>query len=342
MATLPPCSRAISSAQAITTAPYSRAPSGPAGGSGERPCPGSSSSTTRGASGSSAGTRGATELADPPSPCSSKTAGPRPWPVNAYRWTRWPASDVVQLSAPWASMAACASRISRSSERSGTPRSASCPPCARTRRAARLSRLRCEASDSQRRPPSSCATASASLFSLMRGTAGFGMRLGAFRQRQAMAGADDVRTIPRIVEVWRIGRLVAAHAGVGGHLALDEAAGGVLHVLAGRPVAVLALDIAAADAPPAQARTADLRPVDAADPSRLLPAGDVAADAVQAELLLHPDQRVVGVRVLRLCPELRRIFMTLRAGAGADERALPARRRRAGLGLALRFREVQL
>src|SRR5205085_1245025 len=126
-----------------------------------------------------------------------------------------------------------------------------------------------------------------------RRTAGLGTRLRTFRQRQAVAGADDVRTIPRIVEVWRVGRLVAAHAGGGGNLALDERASGVLHVSAARPVAVLALHVATANAPAAQSRATDLRSIDAADSARLLPSGDVAADAVEAELLLHADQRVV-------------------------------------------------
>src|SRR2546421_386142 len=79
-------------------------------------------------------------------------------------------------------------------------------------------------------------------------------------------------------------------------------------------VARLALHVAAADAVSIDALRAHFRPVDAADPARLLPAGDVAVDAVEAELLLHRHQRVVGVGVAGLGPEVDRVLVALDAG----------------------------
>src|SRR5467141_461641 len=239
--------------------------------------------------------------------------------------------------APWAS------RIISSSERSGTPRSASNPPCESMRRAASPSRFFCAATRSQRRPGSCCSsTACASFCSLMVRPTRPGTGLLALRERLAVSRSDDVGAILRVVEAGRVGRLVTADAGARGDLELDECAGSILDVLAAGPVAVLALHVLAPDSAPAGPGAADLRAIDAADAAGLLPTGHVTLDAVQAELLLHRDQRLVGVGVPGLRPERGRVLVALGAAGYADEGALPRGRGWTRFRLALCFREVQL
>src|SRR5438105_4412885 len=156
------------------------------------------------------------------------------------------------------------------------------------------------------------------------GIAFFRLRLLPSGERLAVAGADDERPVLRVVELRRVGRLVAAHADRGRDLALDVA-GRVRDVRAARAVTGLALHVPAADAAPLDALFAELGPIDAAHAARLLPAGDVAADAVEAVLLLHRHQRVVGVRVAGLGPEVGRVLVALDAGVRADVRRLAAR-----------------
>src|ERR1700738_5029571 len=170
--------------------------------------------------------------------------------------------------APWAS------RIISSSERSGTPRSASNPPCESMRRAASPRRLFCAASRNQRRPGSSCCSrACASFCSLMVRPTRPGTGLLALRERLAVSRADDVGAILRVVEAGRVGRLVTADAGARRHLELDECAGSALDVLAAGPVAILALHVLAPDAVAVHPGSAGLGAIDAADAAGLLPAG---------------------------------------------------------------------
>src|SRR5712691_3790723 len=167
------------------------------------------------------------------------------------------------------------------------------------------------------------------------------VRLLALGERHAVSGADDVRPVLLVVELRRVGRLVAAHAHGLAHLAADVL-GGIGHMLAPRSVAGLALDIAPAEPVSGETGAAHFALVDAADAAGLLPSRDVAADAVEAELLLHRDQRVVGVRVPGLLPEFRGGLVTLHAAVHPDEELLALGGRRAGGRLGLRFGEVQL
>src|SRR5204862_1873393 len=176
----------------------------------------------------------------------------------------------------------------------------------------------------------------------MRWAAGPGMRLLPLRQGVAVSGSDDVRAVFRVVEVRRVGGLVAAHAGSVGNLALDERTRGVLHVMAPRPMTVLALHVASPDSLSFDAGPAELGAIDPADASRLLPPGDVAADAIEAVLLLDRDQRGVCAGVLGLRPEGDRVLVALDASGDPEESALALRRRRAGLRLPLRFRKIEL
>src|SRR6267143_5283553 len=169
-----------------------------------------------------------------------------------------------------------------------------------------------------------------------------GTGLLALRERLAVTRANDVGAIFRIVEVGRVGRLVAADAGARRHLELDEIAGSILDMLAAWPVAILALHVLAPDAAPVHAGAAGLCAIDAADAAGLLPAGHVTLDAVQAELLLHRHQRLVGVCVLGLRPERGRLLVALHAPIDADKGALPGGRGWARFRLAPCFREVQL
>src|SRR6266850_795659 len=240
-------------------------------------------------------------------------------------------------------MAPCASRISSSSERSGTPRSASRTPCESMRRAASPSRFLCAATRSQSRAASGCRVrTSAILFSLTVRPPGAGTRSLTLGQRLAVSGADDVRPVPGIVEVRGVRRLVAADAEARGDLAPDEPARGVLDVLAAGAMAVLALHVPAAHAPAVQTGAAPVGAVDPAYPARLLPTGHVALDAVEAELFVDVDQGVVSVRVLGLDPEVGSLLVALRARRRPEERRLSSRRGRTRLGLALRLGEVQL
>src|SRR5882672_5980281 len=169
-----------------------------------------------------------------------------------------------------------------------------------------------------------------------------GTGLLALRERLAVTRADDVGTILCVVEVGRVGRLVAADAGARRHLELDEIAGSILDMLAAWPVAILALHVLAPDAAPVHAGAAGLCAIDAADAAGLLPAGHVTLDAVQAELLLHRHQRLVGVGVPGLRPERGRVLVALGAAGYADEGALPRGRGWTRFRLALCFGEVQL
>src|SRR5207253_1251126 len=109
-------------------------------------------------------------------------------------------------------------------------------------------------------------------------------RLLSFRQRRSVAGPDDERPVLRVVEVRRVRRLVAPHAPRGGDFRPDVL-GRVLDVLAAGSVTRLALHVAPACAAAVDAGAPEVRHVDAADAAGLLPAGDVAGDAVEAELL---------------------------------------------------------
>src|SRR5260370_29632297 len=120
------------------------------------------------------------------------------------------------------------------------------------------------------------------------------LRLLPSGERLAVARPDDERAVLGVVELRRVGGLVAAHAHRRAHLGADVA-GRVLDVLAAGAVARLALHVATPEAAPVQALAAELGAIDAADAARLLPATDVAVDAVEAELLLHRDQRLVRI-----------------------------------------------
>src|SRR5262249_20306416 len=201
-----------------------------------------------------------------------------------------------------------ATRIIRSSERSGTPRSASSPPFESMRRAASPSRFLCAATISQSRPdPSSAVRASSNPASFMVWAALLGTRLLALPERLAVSRTDDVGAVLRVVEERRVGGFVAAHAGARRDLQLDEPTLRVPHVRASRAMAVLALHVTASDSFPVHPQAAHVHAIDATDPARLLPAGHMTLDAVKAELLLHMHQRLVGVGVLRHCPEPGRV-----------------------------------
>src|SRR5262249_29902763 len=144
----------------------------------------------------------------------------------------------------------------------------------------------------------------------------FRLRLLPLGEGLSVTRAHDEGTILPIVELRRVRRLVAAHADGGGYLCADVG-GRIRGVLAAGAVASLALHVAPTDSRAADAALAHFGPVDAADPARLLPAGDVAADAVEAELLLHRDQRLVGVGVAGLGPEVGRVLVALDARVGA-------------------------
>src|SRR6266481_3999595 len=168
-------------------------------------------------------------------------------------------------------MAPCASRIINSSERSGTPRSASNPPCESMRRAASPSRFFCAASRNQRRPGSCCSSrACASFSSLMVRPTRPGTGLLALRERLAVSRSDDVGAVLRVVETGRVGRLMTADAGARRYLELDECAGSILDMFAAWPVAILALHVLAPHAAPVHPGGADLGTIDAADAAGLL------------------------------------------------------------------------
>src|SRR5690242_11146008 len=146
------------------------------------------------------------------------------------------------------------------------------------------------------------------------------------RERLAVAGTDDERPVARVVEVRRVGGLVAAHADGGRHLRRDVARR-ILRMLARGAVAHLALHVLPPFSAAREPGAADLRSIDAAHPARLLPAGDMAADAVEAELLARKDQRLVSVRVARLRPEARLGLVTLGARLHLPGRRDPRERR---------------
>src|SRR5438105_3396110 len=109
-----------------------------------------------------------------------------------------------------------------------------------------------------------------------------------------MACPDDVRTITRIVKVWRVCGFMASHADGTGDFEGDEAfLTRIGCVLAARAVTHLALHVLAPLPVPLESGAAHSGAVDAADASRLLPARHVAADTIEAELLLHVDERLV-------------------------------------------------
>ena len=130
------------------------------------------------------------------------------------------------------------------------------------------------------------------------------MRPLSFRQRIAVPRAHDVRTITRIVEMWRIRRFMASHADGSGYIQ-----GNVIRwirgVLAAGAVTHLTLHVLPALTASLETGAAGVGAIDPANAARLLPAGHMAAHAIEAELLVHFDERFVGVRVTGLRPELR-------------------------------------
>src|SRR3954471_9501600 len=197
-------------------------------------------------------------------------------------------------------------------------------------------------------PVSSLLVLRGSLQSLVRsGTGRSRVRSLAFVQEIAMSGSDDERTITRVVKVWRVLGFVATHADARVHVGVDvtRRIGGVLGP---RPVTHLTLDVLPSLAAALEAGAAGSGAVDAADAARLLPPGHVASHAVEAELLLLLDQRVVGVGMPRVGPEL---GLRLVAGGASlhlahrrhsGERGFAGQGFRARLGLLLRQLEVHL
>src|SRR5207237_8474891 len=101
----------------------------------------------------------------------------------------------------------------------------------------------------------------------------------------AVARADHVRRVLRVVEMGRVCGFVAAHAGGPWHLELDGRCRLVFYVIAAVSMAVLALYVLPPDPLAVETGSADMRPVAAADATGLRPPRDVAADAVVVELV---------------------------------------------------------
>src|SRR3954470_4426672 len=197
-------------------------------------------------------------------------------------------------------------------------------------------------------PRSSLLVLDGSLQCLVRsGTGRPRVRSLAFVQEIAMSGSDDERTITRIVKVWRVLGLVATHANARVHVGIDVT-GRIGGVLGARPVTHLTLDVLPSLTAALEAAAACSGAVDAADAARLLPPRHVTSHAVEAELLLLLDQRVVGVGMPRVGPELGLRLVAggaslhLARGRHSGERGFAGQRFRARLGLLLRQLEVHL
>src|SRR3954451_4407937 len=179
------------------------------------------------------------------------------------------------------------------------------------------------------------------------GTGRSRVRSLAFVQEIAMSRSDDERTITRIVKVWRVLGFVATHADARVHVGVDVT-GRIRGVLRPRPVTHLTLDVLPPLAAALEAGAARSGAVDAADAARLLPPRHVASHAVETELLVLLDQRLVGVGMPRVGPEvgLRLVAggasLHLARGRPSGERVCAGQGFRARLGLLLRQLEVHL
>src|SRR3954462_1755851 len=197
-------------------------------------------------------------------------------------------------------------------------------------------------------PRSSLLVLRGSLQCLVRsGTGRSRVRSLAFVQEIAMSGSDDERTITRVVKVWRVLGFVATHTNARVHVGIDVT-GRIRGVLGPGPVTHLTLDVLPSLAAAVEAGPARSGAVDAADAARLLPPSHVASHAVEAELLLLLDQRVVGVGMPRVGPELGLRLVAggaslhLACGRHPGEGGFPGQGFRARLGLLLRNIEVHL
>jgi hypothetical protein len=124
-----------------------------------------------------------------------------------------------------------------------------------------------------------------------------------------MPWAHDVRTITRIVEVWRVGGFMTSHADGSGYFQGDVVRR-IRGMLASGAVTRLTLHVLAALPASLKTGTTDVRAIDPANAAGLLPARHMAAHAIEAELLLHFDERFVRVCVSGPGPELRCLRVT--------------------------------